>query len=117
MTFDPTKPVRYRNGKPARILCVDRPHPYCPIVSMDDVGGLLHHYRDGRTLPEQDKQGTPWDLVNIPEEREVEFWVNVYRDRIASPCLSKNQADGYADTGRIACLHFKRKFTVGEGLS
>lgn len=52
-----------------------------------------------------------------PVEREIEWWVNVYADSF-EPCVhfSKDEADTGADEGRVACLHIKRTFFVGEGL-
>jgi hypothetical protein len=35
------------NGKPIRILCVDRPDPLFPVVGMDDNGAIFHFTKDG----------------------------------------------------------------------
>ena len=42
------KQYRYRNGEPARVLCVDRPNDWT-VVSMGDTGSLHLHQNDGRS--------------------------------------------------------------------
>jgi hypothetical protein len=41
--IDINKIYRYRNGEEARILCVDRPHEICPVVSMRSNGHIHSH--------------------------------------------------------------------------
>lgn len=43
-----TKKYRYASGEPARILCVDRPGPSYPVLSMADNGTLYAHDADGK---------------------------------------------------------------------
>lgn len=76
MTFDPTKPVRTRDGRNARIVCTDVNNSM-PIIALikDEYGKeWIAHYGIGGNVYgySQDKS----DLVNIPER--VERWVNVF---------------------------------------
>lgn len=64
-TFDPTKPVQTRDGRPARIICTDRKGEF-PIVALLDYDEV-----DARAFA---ANGTVWgdgpdhknDLINIP---------------------------------------------------
>lgn len=121
MTFDPTKPVQTRDGRPARILCTDRKCTEFPIVA-------VYSDSDGTECVACYKASGGWsgsghphsrDLVNVPEKRVLEAWMNVYDP----PCdahahQSKERADFVARglVGRIACIHIKQEYTVGEGL-
>lgn len=64
MKIDLNKKYTYRNGEPARILCVDAPGEW-PVIAMCDTGEVTQH----------DLEGKPWrrayeDLIEIPEARE-----------------------------------------------
>lgn len=65
MSFDPHRPVRTRDGRPARILCADREH-YCePIVALvtsEDGEKLMTYRADG--LNSWFGQETACDLIN-----------------------------------------------------
>lgn len=56
--------------------------------------------------------------IPAPKTNEIDVWLNIYdnNDYHAYVHLSKQDADDESDDGRIACLHFKRTFTEGEGL-
>jgi hypothetical protein len=68
-TFDPTKPVRLRDGRAARIICTDRKNTGFPIIA------LVSHNNDGKEEVESyTAQGTYYskhesssDLVNVLE--------------------------------------------------
>lgn len=47
--FDPTKPVRCKDGTPARIICTDRKDPIIPIVACygKDSEGVAFYKADG----------------------------------------------------------------------
>lgn len=80
MTFDPTKPVQTRDGRPARILCVDaKISKTAPIVALVDRPG-----EDGELLDFYDADGRAScsisggnDLVNVPQT--VGRWIHLYR--------------------------------------
>lgn len=75
--FDPTKPVRTRDGRPARIICTNRKHSEPIVALLQDT--------DGREFPNTfTKDGLEYegmehsdDLVNIPEK----VTCHVYRGR------------------------------------
>lgn len=56
------------------------------------------------------------DLINIPEKRTIEFWINVYPRERDTLHNSKTEADTMALPGRTECLHIVREYTEGEGL-
>lgn len=111
MTFDPTKPVRTRDGRAARIICTDRCDGLYPIVALV-VGGegresIEVYTSDGRwDAPLKNEH--PRDLFNIPEERSR--WMNVYTDgTINWAYATREQANCNKDKGRkrVAILQVK----------
>lgn len=99
MTFDPTKPVRTRDGKPARIICTD----YLPedgdkwIIALveDDGPERIIIYEENGMFVGPKEHGH--DLINIPERKEC--WGVLYsrngefnHTRLAS---SKEAAEGH----------------------
>lgn len=72
-TFDPTKPVQTRDGRPARIICTDVKHqsPMFRIQALvEDTSGNEHSYpysEDGRF----DFQEHDIDLINVPVKRSM----------------------------------------------
>lgn len=73
MKIELSKNYSYRNGEPARILCVDAPcitEPFhYPVISLRSNGTTVHHQDNGLT-PETD-----FDLIEIPSAREPREWV------------------------------------------
>jgi hypothetical protein len=84
VTFDPTKPAQTRDGRAARIICVDRDgiHPIVALVRERASGESVRHYAaDGMrataiSLP--DRTLGDDDLVNIP--RKHKRWLYVFQD-------------------------------------
>ena len=84
MSFDPTKPVRTRDGRKARIICTDREAEF-PIVALisdhsavESVeafrsNGLLHIRResDGDLINYTEPKLRPWK----PEEVPIGAWI------------------------------------------
>jgi hypothetical protein len=74
--FDPTKPVRYRNGEPARVVSVVSCNVYNsepqPVVSEGQPGIFRTHFTDGRFLSHINN--STYDLINIPEEPKWRAW-------------------------------------------
>jgi hypothetical protein len=99
-TIDMNKKYTYRNGAPARILCVDAREPG-PVISLDQHGYPLRHYEDGS----RNEIGSlsEYDLLEVKEEKTLEFWVNVYPKAGISVRLSKSEAAKYALEDRIVC--------------
>lgn len=76
--FDPTKPVRTRDGRPARIICTNRKSDHYPIVALLDAVGteyVMVHDLEGRSCTGRDLAS---DLVNIPEK----VTIHIYRGKI-----------------------------------
>ena len=117
MTFDPTKPVRTRDGKPARIIATDLKSDHPIVAAVKDKNGDEYHYgytKNGHWI--DDSYEGAIDLVNIPEKHEL--WVNVYDSCFGGfnlkPHATREAADNNAREARIACLHLT--FEEGEGL-
>lgn len=71
--FDPTKPVRRRDGREVRIICTDSGHKNLdgtpePIISLYRVGiedyDVCFHCEDGRYV---DGENNDEDLINVEE--------------------------------------------------
>jgi hypothetical protein len=111
--LDFTKPITTRDGRKVRILCTDGPKETYPVI------GVIDGFED-ISLWTIDGLGSMClkssDLINSPQKRMVEFWVNVYPDRVCIKWDTKEQADKYEGVNRIACLYFTREITEGEGL-
>ena len=59
----------------------------------------------------------PFDLVEVEEEVEYDFWVNVYEDGRAIQHTTKADANLWTDDDdRIACINIKGTVKKGEGL-
>lgn len=114
--FDPTKPVRQKNGRKAEIIRRGLKNPDYPLVVVYEgsdgceyvdayaYNGTVHNlYPDSR------------DLENISED--IEGYVNFYDDGRPSMVYPIEElAIKHRDTERkcLGCIHIK--FMVGEGL-
>ena len=59
----------------------------------------------------------PAPMYEEPKTVEVDVWLNVYEKGLAGLIyLSRERADKYASSHRIACINIKRTVTEGEGL-
>jgi len=58
------------------------------------------------------------DLVNVPEMRVLDVWLNRYPQYICPfVYASKTDADLGAGPNRDACIHVVREYVVGEGMT
>jgi hypothetical protein len=78
MSFDPTKPVQTRDGRPARILATDIDDKFGKIAaafrSKDGSKEFVDVFdKDGRAMPGGTE--TAHDLVNVP--KRTEWFVNL----------------------------------------
>lgn len=112
--FDPTKPVRTRDGRPARIICTDAKKGDYPIIAL--VTERESENEEPWTFTAEGKFNgclqDAMDLVNAPQ-RHVR-WVNFYRGAACSAHVSQGRANDLAGPGRIACIRVP--FEEGEGL-
>ena len=74
------KKYTYKNGQPARILCVDGPNTKFPVISMD-IGGLIHHHAANGS--------NEWTTLNL---------IEVWQPQDKEPVWAWNHG---ADYGRI----------------
>ena len=72
MTFDPTKPVQTFDGRKARIICTDKSGDY-PIVALvtdtNDSDHIITFTMQGKNIRRLSQN--EYDLVNIPERKEI----------------------------------------------
>ena len=80
MTFDPTKPVQTRDGRPARIICTDRitdmEGAIIALISCGAVEAVWTYNQNGIVSYNQGHE-TKNDLVNVPVRTST--WENVYK--------------------------------------
>ena len=122
LILDPVNPlatkVQTRDGRKARLICVDRKGSDCPIAALTeyDYGSreaiqwcTRGGYYNNNGITSDD------DLINAPVEHRV--WQNWYKNS-AGPwsCTysTRESADGNCDAGRIACVEVV--FKEGDGL-
>ena len=79
MSFDPSKPVQTRDGRPARIICTDLKnndgYSLVALVFNDfDKDEQMYYYDSNGKNPFVPLMGT--DLINIPTVRSG--WINIY---------------------------------------
>lgn len=107
--------IQTESGHDVRILMTDGGGPF-PVVGAyytpQEGVWTSHHWREYGE--------TDWFLMSLiekPQIRVYERWVNVYED-FAETFMSRKAAD--LDTtradSRIACIHIRQEYTVGEGL-
>ena len=88
MKIDINKKYRYRNGKPARIVCVDAEGDR-PVVSLNGKNSYAHkHYENGRYY--ETGEECQFDLIEISEPREI--WVNELANGCSVAFIDKNSA-------------------------
>lgn len=117
--FDPSKPVRTRSGRAARIIATDLANragaSRIAAAVMQDAGfeSTLVVHSDGRVHRFGDTSFE--DLVNVPEKHvrwaSIYMWqggMSVWLNR------TREDADENAKDGRIACIRIE--FEEGEGL-
>ncbi len=114
--FDYNKPFTTKRGWPARLMGKleggSLMYPWVVAYKAPDGVETVSAYADGGIYTVS-SPNSDFSLINIPEKREG--WINVYPNKLLSPLLSsKNEAEGYAQQGRIACIHVS--FVEGEGL-
>lgn len=66
MKIDINKKYRYRNGEPARIVCVDAPGTF-PVIAIGEDGDPTTHHEDGKFYGSTEAE---FDLIEVREPRE-----------------------------------------------
>ena len=72
--IDINKKYRYRNGKEARILCVDGGDENYPVIALTREGQTSRHTKSGALCNIEGQH--IWDLVEVKEKNVL--WLNVY---------------------------------------
>ena len=104
--IDMTKTYRYRNGEPARVLCVDRPDPSYPVLSMAKDGTVFCHYESGASCL---VASSDIDLIEVLPRKST--WHNGYDNgAIGEGHSSREKADKAAISKhtRIAVYRIER---------
>lgn len=114
--FDPTKPVKTRDGRPARIICTDARNRVYPVIALVVTDGnerpemFTHRGKFYEGLAGND----PKDLINIPVKREG--WINIFPNLTFPPNVvactshafdSEKEADDHATGDRVACIRIE----------
>ena len=105
--IDMNKTYRYRNGEPARVLCVDRPDDRSPVVSMSCSGSMITHTAQGSAF--NGSKDSPVDLIEVLPRQST--WHNGYSDgSIGEGHSSRAKADkcAIAYPARIAVYRIER---------
>tara|TARA_R110002126_G_scaffold42101_1_gene121980 strand:+ start:5867 stop:6178 length:312 start_codon:yes stop_codon:yes gene_type:complete len=102
--IDMNKKYTFR-GETGRVLAVDANRKGCPVMWLRDKDGAVYTFtNDGRLVCN--------GMVALVEVKPTR-WVNIYPYVCCGfPHDSREAADEYASTNRIACIEFKD----GEGL-
>lgn len=117
------KEYRTRDGRAARVLCVDGPDKRYPVVAVIQDAGCADWTPEDFTttglIVTADKN--PEDLIEV--KPEVKGWVNIYpknrfseadREKVSNTHTTKEIANKSAVSGRIACIPIT--FREGDGL-
>lgn len=120
MAFDPNKPFETHNGLKATLLSTAGT-PNFPIIAgvylSGTEGGLtaMQFSRDGM---HQDIACRLYRLVNIPERKLFQGFVNLYPDDAGYAIhvyKTRESADKHASNNREACVKIEQYYTVGQG--
>lgn len=115
MTIDMTKQYTTRDGRPVRVLCVDKPGEY-PVVAT--IGATVFTYDTMGHAVGSDGNSC-WDLIEVKAKRTLEFWCNRYENGVVHGMYwSREAANALADpmVARTECIHIVREYEEGEGL-
>jgi hypothetical protein len=122
--LDWTKPLQTKSGLKCKNTGIWlKGTPFNRVVIVEEVSpnpwqNCLRFNEDGKVYSDR---VTGYDLINVPEERVLEGWVNIYPYSATSQekftlYKSKHMADREASISRIDCIHITRTYKVGEGL-
>lgn len=117
------KQYQTKNGKKARIYCVDAGglYPVHGAMWEEAEGGYwrVDRWTKKGNVYRYASHADPNDLIEIKPRIQREVWVNVYRDNTQVVHPTKEKAEDYAErkpNGRIACVKVVIDCEEGEGL-
>ena len=113
--IDKNKQYKTRSGLPVRIYATDGGGDY-PVH-----GGLPcgEHWimtcwtNEGKSVSHSQPE---LDLIEVKPRIQLTEWFNIYRTGTQGGYRSRELADTYADTARVACLEITIDCEEGEGL-
>jgi hypothetical protein len=115
--IDITKKYTTRDGR-AVVLLSDKGPEGHPIVGYISGDSFVREWTEQGGC--RDIKECLIDLLEAPEQIELDIWLNIYPDAAAGldafTYADKGYADRCADRSRLACINIKRKVKVGEGL-
>lgn len=115
MTIDFDKPVQTRDGRTVTILTTERANITHPVVGLINDEHIYVFTEEGWLY--DDGREHDLNLMNVPVKRTREVWLNLYpEERDTGAHETKEIADKYASTTRIACIPVTIEFEEGEGL-
>ena len=112
--IDLKKKYQTRDGRPVRVLCVDRRHPTYPVVAVYESEGIesMGTYTDTGHY-HVDTHGSRLDIIEVVEP--VTVWMNIYDNGgWSGKWPDKESAARNAASGCIARVAIT--FIPGEGL-
>ena len=109
------KPIQTRDGRKARVVRTDVKSDHYSVICLvtqesgDEFVITCHH--DGSR--DTTFAGHEADIINAPEKRTIEGWVNVYESGHSGDFHStKEYADATSGRKRIACVHVSGEYEI-----
>ena len=108
------KQYKTRGDLPVRILSIDLRNSSLPVV-----GAVFKH--DSEELVQftscgVSSAGSHFDLIEVKPRIKQGAWVNVYSKETFAAYSTKEEADKYAGSKRIACVKVEIDCEHGEGI-
>lgn len=122
--FDPTKPVQTRDGRKARIVCVDVktssrfPYPILALITNPSGEESTAYFTDEGCASKRfdaEERLDSRDLINIPVKHKRVFWVNFYEDSLYIHS-DAGAARRFSSPTLLATKRIEIEFEEGEGL-
>ena len=106
-SFDPTKPVQTRDGRPARIVATDKAgnKPIVALIGLTE--SPVTRYANGRMMGFRDNSA---DLINVAPKPVVEVTYRTFREATGEAKLGTVEASSYAE----AAGHLDRNNSMGS---
>jgi hypothetical protein len=98
LKFNPNRPIKTRDGMPARIICTNRKgrHPIVALVCQNDEEAMLTYSEDGRFSCSYENENR-FDLINVALSSE-EYAAE--KGAVCPVCGSDENLDACASTER-----------------
>lgn len=113
--IDWTKPIQQRDGGWAALKKLDEEAGLAIVVREAFGAAYVSNEVDILTGVAWPNGRAPYDIINVPETRTLDFWVNINQGGGHEAYSSKTDADEGAGEERIACIHVVQEYAVGEG--